>query len=231
MKKLLTVLLLICLIVSVLPVTAFANTGTEDTNEEQYSAPLEDSTEQSADNYISLYEYKSHYLPDEMIEVSFLLTSELEIEDIDYVNIGFSAVEINVDEDNEKKLNVVLDCLSNQRYSSLELGVVLSNGETVYSEIYAFNNEYGTFISYFSDENARDKYYQFAIENGILTTEQVTELILEETKGTAEEIVVDELSLTDMIIYSNWVRTRASTVDMQQMVPFRRLWVWLITVQ
>jgi len=83
MKKLLTVLLLICLIVSVLPVTAFANTGTEDTNEEQYSVPLEDSTEQSVDNYISLYEYKSHYLPDEMIEVSFLLTSELEIEDID----------------------------------------------------------------------------------------------------------------------------------------------------
>lgn len=234
MKKLLTVLLLICLIVSVLPVTAFANTGTEDTNEEQYSAPLEDSTEQSADNYISLYEYKSHYLPDEMIEVSFLLTSELEIEDIDYVNIGFSAVEINVDEDNEKKLNVVLDCLSNQRYSSLELGVVLSNGETVYSEIYAFNNEYGTFISYFSDENARDKYYQFAIENGILTTEQVTELILEETKGTAEEIVVDELSLTDMSMSASSMSTTGTYTiavtlmwvdDNNVMHPLRKVWV------
>ena len=234
MKKLLTVLLLTCLVVSVLHVTAFANTGTEDTNEEQYFAPLEDSTEQSEDNYISLYEYKSHYLPDEMIEVSFLLTSELEIEDIDYVNIGFSAVEINVDEDNEKKLNVVLDCLSNQRYSSLELGVVLSNGETVYSELYAFNNEYGTFISYFSNENARDKYYQFAIENGILTTEQVTELILEETKGTAEEIVVDELSPTDMSMSASSMSTTGTFTiavtlmwvdDNNVMHPLRKVWV------
>lgn len=171
MKKFLSVLLFIVLTLSVLSTTVFASTNLDDTTENQgvqqeYSA--------ATDTYGSLQmtNYKSHYLPTESIVPSFTVTHSVAIDSYSYINTGFSSVGITLDDNDETVLNVELSCSAVQSECSLQIDASLENGETVSSYVYALNNDYGTFISPFSIDNARERYYKYALDENIITQEE-----------------------------------------------------------
>ena len=95
---------------------------------------------------------KMYFLPDEDILVSYLVTNEQEITNFDYTATGFEVVDIGIDEENNR-INVELCCLPHEENYLLDLCITLGDKYMSVS-LYAFNNEYGVFVSQFSKSNA-----------------------------------------------------------------------------
>ena len=98
--------------------------------------------------------------------------------------------------------------------SKLKIEVFLDNGEKLVDSIYVINNEYGSFISPFSYDDAREYYFQYAINNNILTEEECAKIrndILKES--CIESVLVDKkISNIDNVnaIYTNAISTATS---------------------
>ncbi len=127
----------------------------------------------SADDvYVSLETDKTHFSNDENIMVSYYVNSEDSIINVNYSQNGFSVSSITTDIDAPNRVIAVLSCDPNAETHSISIQIVLSSDKTLTAMLYAITNEYGTFISPFSEDDARQRYFDYAKANNLMTQDE-----------------------------------------------------------
>ena len=72
--------------------------------------------------------------------------------------------------------------------SYFELNATLFSGKELRSNFFAISNDYGAFISPFSEDDARERYFEFALGEKIITIEEYEEIQAElSRRGVIEE--------------------------------------------
>ena len=93
------------------------------------------------------------FFQNEDIIISYEVSNQEEITDFDYAADGLSIVDIEVAESNLSRITAELDISSNEVDSTLELRINVGSGE-INETLYLMKNQYGTFVSQFSTDNA-----------------------------------------------------------------------------
>ena len=112
------------------------------------------------------------FLPNEDILVSYTVSGEEEIQDFDYIATGLEVADIYVSETDSSTINIELDQIESVDENKLNLNLSLPNNNIDVS-LFAYKNQYGTFVSQFSTENAFERYLEYAVTENILTPEEV----------------------------------------------------------
>lgn len=165
------------------------------------------------DNYIQLVSEKFHYLYDDNIEITYSISNEIEIIDISHSETGFNLISINVDDEVNNEIIVVLSYLLNSFEHTFTLQIEFENGNKAIASLYAINNEHGVFISPFSIDDAREKYYSFAILEGFMSQEECIALRNEYNRESViEDIIIQKPTLyTDNVINPMYIPSLPET--------------------
>lgn len=113
-----------------------------------------------------------HFIPNQNITITFSVSSNIRINQYDYSHEGLNIVSINIAENENSRINVEIMPMTNSLEGKLIIELFLNNGETLFASLYAISNEYGTFISQFSYDDAREYFFSFAINNSILNEDE-----------------------------------------------------------
>ncbi len=119
---------------------------------------------------ISFEADKYHFSLDESICVSYKLLGDRGADSIDkiqYTQQGFEIINLSIDENDDKKIDIELRCNENYFESSLSVKVYLANFAPYELKIYAVKRECGVFISPSSMSHAYQMYMDYAKEIGI----------------------------------------------------------------
>ena len=108
--------------------------------------------------YVSLETEKNHFSNDENVSVAYYVNSEDSITDISYTQVGFNVISVGVDESDSHRVMVELSCISSSTSYSVSVQIMLSNGKSLTAMLYATKNEYGVFISPFSEDDACENF-------------------------------------------------------------------------
>lgn len=151
----------------------------------------------SADDvYVSLETDKTHFSNDENIMVSYYVNSEDSIINVNYSQNGFSVSSITTDIDAPNRVIAVLSCDPNAETHSISIQIVLSSDKTLTAMLYAITNEYGTFISPFSEDDARQRYFDYANANNLMTQDEYETIKAELSKiDVVEDETIERPSL------------------------------------
>lgn len=139
------------------------------------------------DIYVSLESDKVHFLPNENIIVSYVVSSNETISTYDYSQSGFTIINTRIENDN--RIILELSCLPNESEYSLVMQITMSNNENVVAMLYAVQNDYGYFISPFSKDDALQRYFDYAKESNIMTQDEYESIKSELSKI---DVVEDE---------------------------------------
>ena len=158
----------------------------------------ESHSDSNNDDYLCIDSEQTHFLLNKNVVFSCSVSSGKNIVDFTYSQNGFNIISVDLDDNNESRIVVELACASDLGEYTFEITASLENGQVVKGNLFAIKNDYGVFISTFSLDNARERYYEYAIQNGILTKEQAANMFIETYKGTAEENVTVYCSETNI---------------------------------
>lgn len=139
------------------------------------------------DIYVSLESDKVHFLPNENIIVSYVVSSEETISTYDYSQSGFTIINTRIENDN--RIILELSCLPDESEYSFVMQITMSNDENVVAMLYAVQNDYGYFISPFSKDDALQRYFDYAKESNIMTQDEYESIKSELSKI---DVVEDE---------------------------------------
>ena len=114
---------------------------------------------ESVETNVSFENEKVHFSPDENIVVSYLVSNDKKIVDFECVQSGFDIVSIKIDENNNSRIIAELSYLTYSSDNLLKVNIFLEDGDNVIASLYAIDNEYGVFISPFSEDDAREIIY------------------------------------------------------------------------
>lgn len=155
-----------------------------DVNEREQGYHLDDSCSMDGD-CISFESDKVAFVLGEDITAHFKVYSESSILSYNYVQDGYSQVSITQVEN-----SLYLELVSKTSYqcSYIAVTVLLSSKQCLVASLYAVNNEYGVFISPFSEDDAYENFYMYAKNNGIMSEEQCNSSRNERLKVGVSEI-------------------------------------------
>lgn len=136
-----------------------------DVNEREQGYHLDDSCSMDGD-CISFESDKVAFVLGEDITAHFKVYSESSILSYNYVQDGYSQVSITQVEN-----SLYLELVSKTSYqcSYIAVTVLLSSKQCLVASLYAVNNEYGVFISPFSEDDAYENFYMYAKNNASRT--------------------------------------------------------------
>lgn len=121
------------------------------------------------DNIIAEIE-KTHYQSNEEINLSFDVNSEYDI-------VNYSLDSDNFEVINKRKIDKIIDVTMILNtivdYPTLKVNVELSNSNILQCNIYGYLNNYGLFISSISHSDAKQKYYEYAYCNNLMTIVEI----------------------------------------------------------
>ena len=115
-----------------------------------------------------------HFSLSEHITLIYSVSLNYDITEYEYYQENLSIVSMNINDNHQIIIDMVP--INNCIDSKLKIEVFLDNGEKLVDSIYVINNEYGSFISPFSYDDAREYYFQYAINNNILTEEECAKI-------------------------------------------------------
>ncbi len=199
MKKYVSIFVFVCILISVFPIVVFS----AETNTEQEQS----NSSQETMYYLSSYGLENYYSNGESITISFVALPTIEIERFDYLAQGFQVIDISIDNEDRSRINLELTCPNENSECSIEINVLLANEASIDSFVYAVNNEFGTFISPYSIENAQERYYQYAIENGIITENEAFELYTIANSNRDCEVMCIETNVRNVSATANVMST------------------------
>ncbi len=148
--------------------TAYADELINNSKHEKF---IENECVYSSGSYIAFQTDKVHYLENEGITVSYVSHYENGIADISYSQNGFNVLSLNIDEEDNKVFTVNVSFEPDRVDYSLQMQVEHIGGELAFVELHGYLNEYGMFISQFSPDSAREKFYTFAKAQNLMTEE------------------------------------------------------------
>ena len=146
-------------------VTIYANGSSNQSNELEVQQTFCDFDETSISICFQTDGYQ--YFCDEIIDVSYCIEDNVSIISFDYIQSGFSVIDICIDENDVNKINMQIFCLPEFTEASITINATLSNLQEVDFSLYAIKNDYGVFISPSSIEHANQRYENYAINSGI----------------------------------------------------------------
>ncbi|MBE6536391.1 MAG: M4 family metallopeptidase [Ruminococcaceae bacterium] len=146
-------------------------------------------------DYISFYPSKIHFSNNESITVSYYANSDSYITDVDYTIDGFEVISTVISPDDLKLITFELICISNSQDYNMLIDITLSSGEVLTSSLYAIKNECGVFISPFSVDAARQEYFTYAINSGLMTQEEYEKIWAEISR---EGMIINKISSNNM---------------------------------
>ncbi len=176
----------------------------------------------SAENNVALkstysheYAYMSYEheycLNSSTIEIPFRIVSDGTIQHYTYDETNFIVVSSR--KIDETQLMFSLQCLNYGDNYELHISIMKSDGEVLNAALYAIYNEYGIFVSKFSQEDAMEKYINYALKNAILTEWEADEIRYENLYGkeTYQEDNVDGEVFSETISGSSVLSTEGDT--------------------
>ena len=107
-----------------------------------------------------------------LVTITFVVHAEATISEIYYDSDGFDVLSATIDENNNSKINVVLNYDDALDCFSFAIGVILDNGNELTAFVYAVKNEFGIFISSDSLESATDESYAYMMSIGKMTEDE-----------------------------------------------------------
>ena len=148
--------------------TAYADELINNLKHEKF---IENECVYSGGSYIAFQTDKVHYLENQEITVSYVSHYENGIADITYSQDGFNVLSLTIDQEDNKVFTVNISYEPDRVDYSLQMQVEHIGGELAIVELHGYLNEYGMFISQFSADNAREKFYTFAKAQNLMTEE------------------------------------------------------------
>ncbi len=125
---------------------------------------------------------QDYFTPTDNIEASFLVSNELSIESFEYVQIGFSNVDINIDPNNNSRILIDLVPFENQEEYFMEIQLQLENNKQTLARLFLINTPIGSFISPCSIDDARERCFMYAIDHEMMTYDQYIDICAELSK-------------------------------------------------
>lgn len=190
MGKAISLALTICVLFSLLAPTHIyaseANDNETSENESEDSGIVFDNCFSEGEDTLYIPSNSTTHFED-LISVSFLTNSESEINSISYEVIGFHVDSASIDENDPRKIDVELTCQGTSCF--LSMTAILTDETEINAHLFAIYNEQGAFISPFSEENATDRYYEYMVNNNLMTEEECVELKNEYNKQFVEETI------------------------------------------
>ena len=133
---------------------------------------------------VSNYE-KSLYKNNEYIPINFQVNDDLMIKEYYIEADGFFVQNQNVI-GNIVSITVLTD--DSCELSNLNIKVELENNSILFSKVYGFCCNYGTFISSYSFENAKQLYYEYLYINNLISIDEMHELI---NNDILQELIIE----------------------------------------
>ncbi len=87
-----------------------------------------------------------HFLQNENIVVSYLVSDDISISTLTYTQTGFNVISAYIDENNDSRLILTLSCIPNSDEYNITLPITLENESILTASLYAIKNEYGISI-------------------------------------------------------------------------------------
>jgi len=142
---------------------------------------------------ISLVSSKKHFLWEENILATYYVSSNESIADISYTQTGFNVISVGVDADNPKYIVVELSCIPTAEEYSMSIQITLDSAKTITARLYAIKNEHGVFISPFSEDDAYQRYFDYAREANIMNEDDYKTIKTALNRiGVTENVFVEE---------------------------------------
>jgi hypothetical protein len=148
---------------------------------EQAEQVNDNSVEESQDSlYAALEEFR--YANGAAVGIGFKIETENQIQQISYATEGFEVVSspsVNGDTINVGIRNVL-------QKAKFTLNVTLSSGTTLHASVFGLETEVGFFISKNSHDDAKTKYFDYELEHGLMTQDELEDaLAVESRRGGA----------------------------------------------
>lgn len=137
-------------------------------NVTEHSIDHEDTCFMDGD-YVSFESNERAFTEGENVVADFKVYSDSNIISYDYEQSGYDTVSINQMGNN---IHMELSVQSDYLCSCISVIIKLSSSNNLVATLYAINNEYGTFISPFSEDDAYESFYGYALLNGYMSEEQ-----------------------------------------------------------
>lgn len=163
--------------------------------------------------FISLETEQTHFLPNENIVVSYLASSGESIRSFKIKETNFNVINMYVDESCESRILVELSCLQSVAEYSFVADIQTKSGKAVVAMLYAISNEYGSFISPFSIDDARERYFDYAKKANIITEERY-ELL----KGELGRLNIIEEEFIERTLVTTAISTLATSTKSSETV-------------
>lgn len=190
-SKIFVVLLAFCFLIALFTVINVAAISPSDGNFKSEEREETSFCEDAGTTYVSLEEGKVHFQRDEKILVAYYVNSEATISGARYTQDGFSNVSITVDTDNPNRIIVEVVCDTDVEVHFLSIKIELSDENDKTAMLHVITNEYGAFISPFSADDARQKYFDYAREANIMTEDEYKEIKAKLSRvGAVEEEII-----------------------------------------
>ena len=138
-----------------------------------------------------------HFLPGENVIVTYSIADTRSITALDYSAEGINVISATVDQNLSNVFTVALSCDPDAVKHKLTFTVSVNDGEIETAYLYAFYNEYGTFLSPFSNFDAKHRYYVYAREIGVMTQEEYEEIRANDVSGVESDITIEQTLYTD----------------------------------
>ena len=180
-RKLLSITNMLCflfVISGAFPLAAFTQTGASVDTQALESPQIEEKWQSEGDgkcgseadySYVDIASNVDYFLPQEVISVPFAIKAQSSISTFQYTADGFEVLSAAIDSNDPWKINFALNCAAYSESYQLSLSITLVSNQVITAGLYAVNNVYGTFISPFSTDDARERYLDYAKSANILT--------------------------------------------------------------
>lgn len=129
--------------------------------------------------YISLDYENVPYNSYEDVIINFEIFSSSIVEQINYNNVGFENIKLEQVLDN--KITVILQFSNKNIKHSFQLIVKLSNNEYIDGKIYGYKSNNNYFLSEASEANKDLLFYQYQLENEIISLEEYNKEVIHKT--------------------------------------------------
>ena len=213
MKRLISLICIITVMISSLSIVVSADTGTENNvagntlEEEQDIIEADVVCGEKASTYVSLE--KSRYQKDEIITINLTIDDASKCENISFNSNGLEMIEETI---TEYGRSVGLRFVSSADEGNIDINIEYS-GEEISHSVYAISTDKGIFVSQGSVFNAWDKYFYCGVEEGEYSFEEYNKRMIQYMNETSDTVVENVRESSNPMIKNSTRNSDITTIS------------------